>query len=170
MVLIGTTDLENVPNALRFHAEHKEHCLGLYEQNTRLPIQLSALWYRLIRSAAAARKSMPVFLLGARRWTWPDYSSTEVSLACPLLALSGRWCRPWATSAFGGKRTSVIRLLMSASDPKKRTQLLHRGLFFSSPRLSFLITIWLPHGCGKQWTYLKLPLRQSVLQRRRTPC
>ena len=35
MVLIGTTDLENVPNALRFHAEHKEHCLGLYEQNTR---------------------------------------------------------------------------------------------------------------------------------------
>jgi hypothetical protein len=49
MVLIGTTDLENVPNALRFHAEHKEHCLGLYEQNTRLPIQLSALWHRLIR-------------------------------------------------------------------------------------------------------------------------
>jgi len=73
MVLIGTTDLENVPNALRFHAEHKEHCLGLYEQNTRLPIQLSALWHRLIRSAAAARKSMPVFLLGARRWTWPDH-------------------------------------------------------------------------------------------------
>jgi len=49
MVLIGTTDLENVPNALRFHAEHKEHCLGLYEQDTRLPIQLSALWHRLIR-------------------------------------------------------------------------------------------------------------------------
>jgi hypothetical protein len=73
MVLIGTTDLENVPNALRFHAEHKEHCLGLYEQNTRLPIQLSALWHRLIRSAAAARKSMPVFLLGARRWTWPHH-------------------------------------------------------------------------------------------------
>ena len=40
--LIGTTDLENVHNELRFHIEHKEHYFRLYEQNTRLPTQLSA--------------------------------------------------------------------------------------------------------------------------------
>jgi hypothetical protein len=39
---MGTTDLENVHNELRFHIEHKEHYLRLYEQNTRLPTQLSA--------------------------------------------------------------------------------------------------------------------------------
>jgi hypothetical protein len=60
--LIGTTDLENVHNELRFHIEHKEHYFRLYEQNTRLII--GPLWHRLIRSAAAAWKIWPYFYWG----------------------------------------------------------------------------------------------------------
>ena len=86
MVLIGTTDLENVPNALRFHAKHKEHCLGLYEQNTRLPIQLSALWHRLIRLSCRRQEIYARISTGG----------TSMDMATPFPALkSDRHVRFW---------------------------------------------------------------------------
>jgi hypothetical protein len=55
--LIGTTDLENVHNELRFRIEHKEHYFRLLRTKYAAtnPI-IGPLWHRLIRSAAAARK------------------------------------------------------------------------------------------------------------------
>src|SRR5262252_192445 len=92
------------------------------------------------------------------------------------MALNGRRCCRSACPLSGVKRTSLVRSLMSANDPKRTSSFSHHWLVneetsangpnvFSGDFPEHYLMSDFRRGLGEQCKCVKLPLRQNALKR-----